>query len=125
MLQIPRQVVSSLFSSFDRPTQAYIDFLVECLERSRQRVHELLTMNVERRLAVVLADLSAESRTSVVTATQQELADFLGTSRGVVNAAISSLIDKRLVAHPARGRGLLVADPNALRRFAESALYVF
>lgn len=119
LLEMPADPVRQLFPRFDPPTRALIDYLSECLERGRERMFALLTMPVDRRTALCLADEAEQSSDSVVMSTQDEIGEFVRASRGAVNRAVGTLIAVGLIRHTARGHGIFVPDSAGLHRYAE------
>ena len=84
------------------------------------RVDRLATAHVSTRLSAYLLEQSARSGDSVVTITQESLAEELGTVREVVMRTLRVLRDQRIIRSAGRGR-IEVLDAAALRTAATHA----
>lgn len=78
------------------------------------RLNEVLNRSVDERLADFLIKASARSKTHTVLHTQEEIAQFIGSSREVVTRKVA-VWAKEDVLETARGK-IIIKNPTALRK---------
>ena len=81
------------------------------------RVDRLATASVGTRMCVYLLEQAERSNGSIVSITQESLAEELGTVREVVMRALQSLRKRRIIAGAGRGK-IEIIDRSALREMA-------
>jgi CRP-like cAMP-binding protein len=95
-------------------------FLARLAKRVRlllDRVDRLATASVGTRMCVYLLDQAERTDGSIVTITQESLAEELGTVREVVMRTLRSLRKKQIIATAGRGK-IEIVDRSALRALA-------
>jgi CRP-like cAMP-binding protein len=81
------------------------------------RIDRLATASVGARMCAYLLDQAERSDGSIVTITQESLAEELGTVREVVMRTLGSLRKRRIIATAGRGK-IEIVDRSALRALA-------
>lgn len=94
--------------------QHIIALLVERLRYTTQYTQQLAFMSVPSRIAAVLLQLASESDNGNIKITQQDLANFVGTTREWVNRALKELASRGWIR---LNRGsLVILDRDALKQ---------
>ncbi|MBR1624421.1 MAG: Crp/Fnr family transcriptional regulator [Clostridia bacterium] len=82
-------------------SQTFVSFVVNVMKEQEERILSVLNgiqyRSVEERLADFLLKASTRSKTHTVNYTQEEIAQFIGTSREVVTREIKSFVQEDLV----------------------------
>lgn len=94
--------------------QHVLGLLVERLRYTTHYTQQLAFMNVPSRIAVVLLQLASESDQTDIKITQQDLANFVGTTREWVNRALKEFAKHGWVTLH-RG-GMTILNRNALKQ---------
>lgn len=94
--------------------QHVLGLLVERLRYTTNYTQQLAFMSVPSRIAAVLLQLASEHDASLIKITQQDLANYVGTTREWVNRALKEFVNRGWVTLQ-RG-GLTILDRNALKQ---------
>lgn len=114
LLRLPMAAVNRLKDDLQSFRQAYEELLLERLAESFDRITSLVTLTAEEYLARRLAARARGYGSRTVPDTQEELAAWLGVTRGRVATLIAIMLHDGLIEHPPAGRGILVPDPDLL-----------
>lgn len=112
---IPARTIQQLLQTHPQVALAAIDELCTLLVVFADRIEDLMSYDMEARLAHTLAQLAIATADHVVWETHEGLACLVGTSRERVTKELGHLRQRGVIAYQMHHHGIHVLDPDYLR----------